>query len=495
MSATNRPVRSFSTRVVPPEPPDGEDATPLVVDVDGTLVAGDLLVEGVFRLIAGSLLRLLVLPIWLARAGSRAALKRRIARAAPLPPDTLALNPDMLDEIESAKASGRQVWLASGSDELVVAPLAEAVGAAGCLASDGHVNLVGTAKAAALVERFGEGGFDYAGNERRDLAVWQRARRAIGVNPSSRLAKALRTLDMDIRFLPGPGTRLLDYFRALRPHQWIKNVLVFLPPVAAHTTSADPYLAALAMFVSLSLCASSTYVFNDLLDLPYDRRHRSKRHRPMAAGKVPLLPMTGVGAALAASGIATAFVLSAEAGICALLYLVVSLTYSLSLKRKIFIDVVTLAGLYALRVFAGGMASSTPLSPWFLAFFTFVFLALAIIKRQSELRGLLESGRSASDGRGWLAEDLPVIGAIGAASGAASVVVFTLYIQSPEVNELYTRPMLLWLLCPLLIHWLGRMTLLANRGTVDDDPVTFAIRDRISLSTGFAAAAVFTAAL
>ena len=470
-------------------------APPLVVDVDGTLVSGDLLVEGAARLLASSPLSLFVLPFRLV-AGGRAALKRSIARVAPLPPEALMLNPAVLDEIATARAAGREVWLASASDELAVAPLAEAVGATGCIASDGRTNLAGRAKAAVLVERFGEGGFDYIGNERRDLSVWKNARHAIGVNLSPRLTRTVRALDEDARFLPGPGAvRPLDCLHALRPRQWVKNVLVFIPLVTAHETAAGLYLAAAVLFAALSACASGTYLFNDLLDLPHDRRHPEKRHRPMAAGKVPLLPMIGTGAVLVAGGLTAAFWLSAGAGLCVLLYLVATLAYSLSLKRKVFIDVITLVGLYALRVLAGGVAVSVSLSPWFLAFFMFAFLALAAAKRQSELRALRESGQPAVGGRAYLAEDLPVMAALGAASGIASGVVFALYVQSPELGERYARPELLWLICPLLIYWLGRMSLLANRGAVDADPVVFAMRDRTSWLTGLGILAAFAGAL
>ena len=473
--------------------PTRSSAAPLVVDVDGTLVGGDLLIEGAARLLAASPLKLLGVLFRL--AGGRAALKRGVARKAPLAPSTLVLNPAVLDEIAAAKAAGREVWLASAADELAVAPLAEAVGAAGFLASDGRTNLAGEAKAAALVERFGEGGFDYAGNERRDLAVWRHARRAIGVGLPARLAREVRALDEDVRFLPGLGSGPRDWLRALRPHQWVKNLLVFVPLAAAHETGAGPYLTAAGMFAALSACASGAYLLNDLLDLPHDRGHASKHRRPMAAGKVAPLPAMGLGAVLAAGGLALAFELSRPGGLCVLLYLILTLAYSLSLKRKLFVDVVTLGLLYMVRVFAGGVAVAVTLSPWFLAFFMFAFFSLAIVKRQGELQRLCESGDTAVEGRGWRIEDLPVLTAFGVAAGLASVIVFALYVRSPEVNVLYARPEFLWLICPLLVYWLGRMTLLANRGVVDDDPVVFTLRDRTSWLTGLAMAAAFTAAL
>ena len=473
---------------------------PLVVDVDGTLVRGDLLVEGAVRLFAVRPLDALALPF--RSVGGRAALKRRVAGAVPLPPETLALNPAVVDEIAAARSAGREVWLASAADELAVAPLAEAVGATGFFASDGRTNLAGDAKAAVLVERFGEGGFDYIGNERRDLSVWKHARRAIGVGLSPRLARAVRRLDKDALLLPGPRLRSLDCLRALRPHQWVKNVLAFAPLIAAHRTDTGSWATATGLFLALSACASSAYLFNDLVDLPHDRGHRSKRRRPMAAGTAPLLPMAGIGAGLAAGGLAVAFLLSTEAGLCVLLYLVATLAYSLWLKRKLFIDIVALAGLYELRVIAGSVAVSVSLSAWFLAFFMFVFLALAAIKRQSELRALGGSPPPPPPpppprvaGRAWIVEDLPVLTALGASSSFASAVVLALYIQSPETSELYARPEALWPICPLLVYWLGRMALLANRGSVDDDPVAFAITDRTSWLVGLAGLGMFAAAL
>ena len=471
-----------------------DDVTvPLVVDVDGSLVSGDLLIEGAARLLSVSPCNLFVLPFWAAKG--RAVLKRRIASAVPLPAATLVLNRAVLDEMANARKAGREVWLASASDELVVAPLAKEVGAVGCIASDGHTNFAGWTKADALIKKFSEGGYDYIGNERRDLAIWKHARCAIGVGLSANLAREVRAVNGDARFLPGPGGRPLDCIRALRPSQWIKNTLVFAPLIAAHETQAGLYLVVAGVFAAMSACASSAYLLNDLLDLPHDRQQENKRHRPMAAGKVPLLSMIGLGTVLAACGLALAFWLSVQAGLYILLYLIITAVYSLSLKRKVFVDVITLAMLFTIRVLAGAAAVAVVLSPWFLAFSIFIFLALAIVKRQSELHALCESGRFVSSGRAYFAEDLSVMTALGAASSFASVVVLTLYIHSLEVSERYARPEYLWLVCPLLIYWLGRMTLLANRGVVDDDPVMFAMRDRTSWLTGVGVLAVFAVAL
>ncbi len=481
----------------PPETAQHDEGAgvPLVVDVDGTLLQGDLLIEGAARLLAQAPLKLLALPLWLVQG--RAVLKRKIAEAVPLPLETLVLNPAVRAEIANAAAAGREVWLASAAHTQAVAPLAEALGVQGYLASKGRVNLAGRAKAKALVERFGaEGGFDYVGNEWRDLAVWRHARRAIGVGLSARLKRRVRAWHPSARFLPGAGGSLGDYLRLLRPHQWVKNVLVFAPLVAAHETQPGLYLVVAGAFVALSACASGAYVCNDLLDLPHDRRHGSKRHRPMAAGKVPLLPAVGLGTVLMAGGLALAFYLSLATGLWVLLYLCTTLNYSLWIKRKVYADVVTLALLYTMRILIGSAAVSIVLSDWFLAFSIFIFLALATVKRQTELYRLQESEGTVLSGRGYFAEDRFPLAALNAASSFAAVVVLMLYIHSLELGARYTRPDVLWLMCPLLLYWLGRLALFANRGAVHDDPIIFALRDRTSwlcaivMLTAFAAASL-----
>ena len=436
---------------------------PVVVDADGALVAGDLFLEGVVRLLAAAPLMAFALPLWLVKG--RAALKRRVAREAALAPGSLVLNPAVRKLVADARAGGREVWLASAADELAVAPLAASVGASGCVASDGRTNLTGARKAAALERRFGVGGFDYVGGGRRDLAVWKRARRAIGVGLSARLARKLQALDGNARLLPGNGGGPRDRVRALRPHHWIKNVLVFLPLVAAHETRIGPYLAAAVAFAALCACASGTYVLNDLLDLPHDRQHPVKRNRALASGKAPPRPMLGAGAALAGGGLALGFGVSPSVGLGILCYLTGTVCYTLYLKRVLFLDVMMLALLYAVRIVVGAVAAAVPLSPWLGAFSLLIFIALAICKRQRELADGGESARPALAGRGYRGEDRTVLTALGAAAGFAAVVVLAMYIQTPAVSARYDRPYLLWPIGPLLVYWLGRMLLLVNRGT------------------------------
>ncbi len=286
------------------------------------------------------------------------------------------------------------------------------------------------------------------------------------------------------RFRRRAARSLEDYLWALRPHQWVKNIVVFAPLVAAHETSPASYLVAAGLFGALSAVASGTYLLNDLVDLPYDRAHDRKRHRPLAAGKLRLAPAGCLGAALVGAGLAAAVGLSTVAGLWVACYLLVTCAYSLALKRRIFIDVVALALLFTIRTVAGAAVVSVALSSWFVAFAFFLFLTLAVLKRQSELSAGRATGRSGLPGRAYSVEDIVVLAGLGAASGMASVVVLALYIQSPEVRMLYGRPELLWLADLLLVTWLGRMMLLAGRGAFDDDPVLFALRDWMTWLVG-----------
>lgn len=467
---------------------------PLVVDVDGTLVEGDTLVESALHLIAFRPLALLRMTQALARG--RASLKGAVAAAVDLDEVSLRLNPAVLAEIDDAKAVGRPVYLASGADRRYVESMAARVGGvAGIFASEGRENLTGEAKAKRLVEAFGRAGFDYIGNERRDLPVWEAARRALVAQGGRRLKEKVKQLDPKATFLRAtePSTRV--YLRALRPHQWLKNILVFLPLLAAHLATVEAVAAAIATFVAMNLTASGTYIANDLLDLGPDRNHPRKRYRPLASGDLPLNHGIAMAPLLVVLGVAGAFAVDPPVAAMVVLYLLVTTAYSLYLKRKMFIDVVTLAALYTTRVLAGAVAVGVVVSPWFLAFSMFLFLMLAIVKRHRELSGVLDERQERSLGRNYVVADLPVLAALGAASGFSAVVVLALYLNSPEVGLRYAVPEALWLLCPLLIYWIGRVLMLANRGQVDDDPVVFAMRDRPSLGVGVLGAAIVLIAL
>jgi 4-hydroxybenzoate polyprenyltransferase len=277
------------------------------------------------------------------------------------------------------------------------------------------------------------------------------------------------------------------FLRIVRPHQWSKNALLFLPMLAAHRGGdAATLLRAGLAFVAFSLCASSAYVLNDLLDVEKDRAHPTKRRRPFAAGDLPLPLGWVIAPALLAAGAAVAVSLGAGFAAIAGLYYVSTIAYSVRLKRVPMLDIMLLAGLYTLRLFSGAVAVDVPISSWLLSFSMFLFLSLAMVKRTSELR---KHGPD-SGGRGYLAIDEPQLAALGSAAGYVSVLVLALYVNGDHVRTLYAHPERLWLLCPLVLFWIGRIWLLANRGLVDDDPVVFALKDRASWAIGAIAAVV-----
>ncbi len=472
--AYNAPFPPLSDRVQANAPP------PLAVDLDGTLVLSDTLHESILALLRSNPLLLLLMPLWL--IGGKARFKREIARRVVPEPASLPYNRPLLDWLHEQRAE-RRLILASAADAAIVNAVADHLQIFDeVLASDGERNVAGNAKSQALMQRFGKQGFDYAGNSRVDLDVWRHAQSAIVVNASTGTRRQAQALGNVTREFPAQPAGIGAWLRALRLHQWVKNLLVFVPLLSAHLWfDRDAVINTLIAFVAFSLCASSVYLLNDLMDLPSDREHPRKRHRPFASG---LLPLAG-GVALIPLLLIAAFTLSlllpdrftlVLAG-----YYALTLAYTFVLKRIEIVDVVVLACLYTSRIIAGAVAIPVAASFWLLAFTMFLFLSLALVKRYAELVLMRDRHQSTAAGRGYQTADLPLVGALGVASGYLSVLVLALYVNSGiDATGLYGFPKLLWLLCPLLLYWISRAWMLTHRGCMHDDPLLFAVRDRIS---------------
>jgi 4-hydroxybenzoate polyprenyltransferase len=463
---------------------------PLCVDLDGTLIRTDLLLESALRLVKHNPLYLFACLFWLLQGKS--VLKSNIAARVTLDATSLPYNVALLNWLREQAGGGREIWLCTASCEALAAGVAAHVGLfAGVMASDARINLAGARKAERLVYQFGEGGYDYCGNERRDLDVWRHARAAIVVDGSRALEKQAQATAHVLRTFPGAGTaqRLRALWRALRPHQWAKNLLLLVPLLAAHRT-ADPSALGLTVLgiVSFCLCASSVYVLNDLLDLEADRAHPRKAARPFACGELAL--STGlwlVPVLLLAAGLIAAF-LPGKFQLTLAAYCGLTLAYSFVLKRLLLLDAVALAGLYTLRVIAGAAVASVALSFWLLLFSVFLFLSLAFVKRYAELEALRRRQRLQALGRGYHVEDLAVLQSFGTAAGYLSVLVLALYINSPDIVALYRHPKVIWMLCVLMLYWISRVWMTAHRGAMHDDPVVYALRDKVSLAVGVLAA-------
>lgn len=451
----------------------------LVSDLDGTLCRTDTLQEATLAMIARQPMGVFKLPGWLTQG--RAALKEKIVDQGLLGTDTLPMNDEVIDMLKAARAAGRRTALVSASDGRQVKAVAEATG----LFDEAHgttdgKNLKGDAKAAFLTEHFGEKGFDYIGDAKADVPVWAAARKAITVGAGPELKKAAEAANAEAEHISPPDSKARAILKAMRPHQWSKNVLLFLPLLAAHDMSR---LAPVILgFIAFCLTASAVYVINDLLDLASDRAHPRKRNRPFASGALSGLDGAILSASLLLSGLTAGLLIGNMVFLAVLLvYLMATFAYSLWLKRKLIVDVITLAGLYTIRILAGGAAASLVLSPWILGFAMFLFLALAAVKRQAELIDQADTGR-ASAGRAYQPEDLPVLRALAMSSGNASILVLALYISSDAVQALYARPEILWLICPILLYWVVRMIMQTHRGKMTDDPIVYAASDRTSVT-------------
>jgi len=463
---------------------------PLCVDLDGTLIRSDLLLESLLLLLKRNPLYLFAAVLWLFRRG-KAGLKEQIAARVTLNPAALPYNTELLAWIQTERDSGREVWLCTAANERLATQVAQHLKLFdGVMASDARNNLAGQHKADQLVERFGRGEFDYCGNERRDMAIWRCARAAIVVNGSGALERDARAQVAVTKVFPTAGASAARaVLRALRPHQWAKNVLILVPLLAAHRIGDLQSLGyALAALVAFCLCASSVYLLNDMFDLEADRGHPRKSKRPFAAGDLSittglaLAPLLLGIAALVAAFLPGKFQLSLAA------YYVLTFGYSIKLKRMLLVDAVALAGLYTLRIIAGAGAVTVALSFWLLLFSVFLFLSLAFVKRYAELDSLRRQQKLQALGRGYRVEDLAVLQNFGTAAGYLSVLVLALYINSPEIQSLYSRPKAIWMLCVLMLYWVSRVWMTAHRGGMHDDPVVYALRDRVSLGIGLVAA-------
>ena len=469
--------------------------TPLCVDLDGTLIRSDLLLESFVLLLKRNPLYLLLAPLWLLRG--KAHLKTQIAARVELNPAALPYDRALIEWLRTERAAGRSLWLCTAANERLATSVATHVGLFdGVLASDSQVNLAGSAKGALLVDKFGERGFDYCGNERRDLAVWRHAKRAIVVNADARLEKEAAKVAQAVQAFPSRSRPWRAVFRALRPHQWAKNVLVGVPVVAAHRVG-DPgeIVAALIGFLAFCLCASSVYLLNDRLVLEADRAHPRKSKRPFAAGDLSLLAGLLLAPCLLAGAVVLAAVLPPKFWLVLGTYYVLTCAYSFSLKGKVLVDALALAGLYTLRIIGGSAAVAVPLSFWLLLFSVFLFLSLAFVKRFAELDALRRQHRLRAAGRGYHVEDLPLLQSLGTAAGYLSVLVLALYINSPDIEALYRQPKFIWTLCVLMLYWISRVWIIAQRGQMHDDPVVFALKDKQSLAIAALAAAAVALAV
>lgn len=474
MSTTRQPIGHTSRRVSPA----AAEAVPLCVDLDGTLVRSDLLLESLLILLKMQPLYLFLLPIWLIRG--RACLKSEIARRVKIRDAVFPFEEAVVQYLRQEK-SRRKILLVTGSHQ----SLAEAVAAQTGLfdevyGSDHKINLTGERKRDLLIDRYGMHGFDYIGDDKADLAVWPAAGEALVVSTDTGIASqaGIPFAKVFIR----PQVTLRDVLGLLRVHQWSKNALILVPYfLDQRVTDTQALFTSLLAVLTMSLLASMTYIVNDMLDLQADRRNATKAKRVLPSGKVSLQFGFFTMGVLALCILLLMFWLPPLFNLVLLLYLVLTLSYSLYLKQLAIIDVGLIAALHTLRVIGGTVVLQTEWSFWLLAFSMFFFISMALAKRVVELINLRNTGRQWANGRGYRISDIPVLLSSGVCTGYISVLVVALYINSEKVLQMYEQPEALWVVCPALMYWVGRVWLKTARGEMHEDPILFAVHDRASL--------------
>jgi 4-hydroxybenzoate polyprenyltransferase len=470
-------------------------STPLYVDLDGTLISTDMLWETMWFLLCKDPLRVFSLPLWLMRG--KAGFKQAIAERVTFDASLLPYRPEVLDYVRGQRESGRRVVLATASHTKIAEPIAEELGLFDAvLASDGETNLSGSRKLAAIKQDAGDAAFEYMGNGSDDIAIWQEAGTATLVHPDRAAAVAAKSLACEVKEIETQRSGIGPALKALRSYQWVKNALLWIPILLAHELGDVQKLTSVAIaFGCFCAIASATYMLNDLLDIESDRRHERKRNRPFAAGTLPIptgiailvaLMIGGFGLSLAALPLVATGMLA--------IYTTLTISYSLYLKEKLFVDVLVLAGLFTHRVLSGAVAADVRLSPWLLAFSLFFFLSLALLKRYAELLATEGKGEQSNARRAYQVSDIGLVENMGLSAGYMAVLVLCLFVSSDDVSKLYPNPDVLWLVMPPFLYWISRMWFLARRKILLDDPVLFAATDRTSWLTGAVIAIVGTIA-
>lgn len=459
---------------------------PLYVDLDGTLYPGDTLWDSMALVIQRAPAQVLSLPFLVLRGPL--STKSRLAGQVVPDPGLLPYRIELVELCRAERERGRRVVLATAAHRRIAEAVADHLGCFDAVIATDTVNRKGSAKLAAIQDDAAKKPFLYAGDSESDRYIWSVCSGAIAAGRAARWHRPRFGTEVLARY-PDRQSPMIALLKSLRPHQWVKNLLVFVPVLAAHRIfDAHAIIASAIMFMAFCLCASSVYLLNDVLDLENDRAHPRKKRRPIAAGLLPipwaltLIPVLLVGAA------ALAAYASPAALAVLVFYYAITIAYSITLKKKPLIDVFTLAGLYTIRCLGGHAATTIPYSPWLLGFMIFLFLSLAFAKRHSELFHLRAGGGHQVKGRCYKAVDVELISMFGVAAGFMAALVMGLYVTSDAVTQLYGNPMLLWALCPIVLYWISRVWLIAHRGELHDDPVVFAITDRTSYVLGLIAA-------
>ena len=463
----------------------------IAVDLDGTLTLTDTLLESLLALVRNKPLFLFTLPFWLIKGV--AYFKLKVAENCVMDITALPYNVPLIKWLRKQKANRIKIVLCTAANERLAKAVAKHLKIFDdVIASDAITNLKSKNKRNVLQKRYGDKGYDYAGNSSADIEVWASASQAIVVNASASVQAKASQVALISRTFCSENIGISDWFKAFRLHQWLKNLLLFVPFLAAHQLgNIQSLITLIVAFISFSLCASSVYITNDLLDLESDRSHPRKKQRPFASAKLPILLGLVVTPLLIGVSLILGTFIGTDFLVVLLLYLLLTVGYSLVLKRVVLIDCLTLATLYTVRIMAGAAAISLPLSFWLLAFSIYIFLSLALVKRYGELVVQTQEFKRGVYGRGYVVSDAPLLQTFGVSSGYISGLVIALYVRSEEVVSLYSQPIAILFVLPIVLFWVSWVWLKAARGEMHDDPIVFAVKDKVSLVMAAVTTVVF----
>ncbi len=457
------------------------DVKILSVDLDGTLIKTDLLFESFWSAFANDFL--IPFKALFALFKGKAFLKDMLYASSSIDIKSLPYNLEVIKYIRSHRSNGGEVALVTASNEKFARNICKHLNLFDQVhGSSSTVNLKGLEKANLQKKLFGEGNFDYIGNSMADLQSWQISDKAITFNASKLVKRKCELCNANTLHLIEKSnfSFLSSFLKEIRPYQWVKNILVFIPLIAAQKFDSTSLFQAFLAFIAFSSTASSVYILNDLLDIKADRNHPKKRKRPLAAGDLSFGLTSILGFFLLLIGLTFGFIIGGSFPAALLFYYSITVFYSIYLKRKALVDIFVLSGLYTIRLQAGGIATNLEISFWLLAFSTFIFFSLAAIKRHSELVDLINRGQNSIENRGYKKSDLNFLRTLAISSGMISSLVLALYINSPKVLDIYSNPKFLWISCSLFLFWIIRVCFKTDRGEMEYDPIIFAFKDSIS---------------
>jgi len=469
-----------------------KSANIIAVDLDGTITFVDTLQETVVLLVKKNPFILFLLPFWLLRG--IAFFKLKVAENSELDVTTLPYNQPFIDWLREQRANKKKIVLCTAANNYVAEAISVHLGLFDdIIASDVYTNLKSINKRRALEKRYGERGYDYAGNSSADIEVWAGASQSIIVNANKRLQSEVSKVASVSRVFSSENVKIFDLLNLLRLHQWLKNLLLFVPLLVSHKFDNPQNLNNIIIaFLSFSFCASSVYIINDIFDLESDRKHLIKKNRLISSGKLSIATSLVIAFFTITLSILLGTMVGTKFLIVLLLYLILTIIYSLVLKSIVLVDCFTLSAFYTFRIIAGGVAISLSLSFWLLLFSVFIFLSLAFLKRYSEIVLMKSDGKNILYGRGYIISDVFLLQIMGLSSGYISTLILALYISNGDnVSSLYTHPIVILLMTPLVLFWISWLWFKAARNEIHFDPIIFALRDKVSLSIAFIMVVIF----